>query len=730
MNPQDARTNADRLRVRNDYLAVLRQQEANLQKTANAMTIMAQTGQPPIPPTDTRSMSEKLVDIERLKPMFRKQLMSLMDGKEVERVMGELDNVELQSAIMIFGEIYNELKGKYPLGVPAPIFIDFLRRFLKDYNKSLGFLPKSKEERDALTDADAIAGTQRYLRFQQAETDREMADTGLARELRNQENRDIIAENQSQEKYYQAFNTASPEEIYATAQNITGKTTPSPRALALAKRVLGFDKLTPNEIFKYTNPSQGELISYLEYDYFRNYGGRFSKVEKVYLGRRTMQELENDFSKIRGGENIWGGEELVENVEQEFINPTAQNINLTDEPPVTYNEMLDAMETLGANPTTAQIASAIRRARGRPRIYPTEADAKAAKAEKQRVKRRETQLFSSSGKAKYKKNILAYSGAAEFQGLSAVALPEKIDAPSRMEVKMEVPDYMTMSYSDFNRLDDDIKVDLMGRFTSTNLFETLDQSNKTSIYNAIKYYDNPTDVMGRDEAIELLEDVFQAIRQTDIRNIIGYGLVSNARSAATGAAKHTKKLIVGRGLPEALFSSAYEKGKKDFSEKIDKSNSSLPETKSYVPFGKYVLNHRRLADNKLMVRTIKGGAVTGIPTLAISPVLGGIIKKMVGGALPSYNEMSKLSEEEQNTLYKIFKISEVDNVDMLPAPNKTKEEEEFNRFQILKGQILAGNDSKELIKEFKVMLLKFIHNGKVPRGQGMEIVCDLMALGH
>jgi len=67
---------------------------------------------------------------------------------------------------------------------------------------------------------------------------------------------------------------------------------------------------------------------------------------------------------------------------------------------------------------------------------------------------------------------------------------------------------------------------------------------------------------------------------------------------------------------------------------------------------------------------------------------------------------------------------------MLPAPNKTKEEEEFNRFQILKGQILAGNDSKELIKEFKVMLLKFIHNGKVPRGQGMEIVCDLMALGH
>jgi hypothetical protein len=54
----------------------------------------------------------------------------------------------------------------------------------------------------------------------------------------------------------------------------------------------------------------------------------------------------------------------------------------------------------------------------------------------------------------------------------------------------------------------------------------------------------------------------------------------------------------------------------------------------------------------------------------------------------------------------------------------------MNRFQILKGQITSGNDNTELIKEFKVMLLKFIHNGKVPKGQGMEIIFDLMAMGH
>jgi hypothetical protein len=103
---------------------------------------------------------------------------------------------------------------------------------------------------------------------------------------------------------------------------------------------------------------------------------------------------------------------------------------------------------------------------------------------------------------------------------------------------------------------------------------------------------------------------------------------------------------------------------------------------------------------------------------------------MMGGALPSYDEMSSLTEDDKNTLYKVFKLSQIDKADLLPSPDKTKEEQEMNRFQILKGQIQAGNDSAELIKEFKCLLMKFISGGKIPRGQGMDIICDLLALGY
>jgi hypothetical protein len=51
------------------------------------------------------------------------------------------------------------------------------------------------------------------------------------------------------------------------------------------------------------------------------------------------------------------------------------------------------------------------------------------------------------------------------------------------------------------------------------------------------------------------------------------------------------------------------------------------------------------------------------------------------------------------------------------------------RFEILKGQILAGNDSKELVKEFKVAMLKFVKEGRIPKREANEILYELMALG-
>ena len=54
----------------------------------------------------------------------------------------------------------------------------------------------------------------------------------------------------------------------------------------------------------------------------------------------------------------------------------------------------------------------------------------------------------------------------------------------------------------------------------------------------------------------------------------------------------------------------------------------------------------------------------------------------------------------------------------------------MNKFEILKGEILAGNDNKEMVKNFKIMLLRFMNSGKIPRRQGQEILTDLVSMGY
>jgi hypothetical protein len=205
---------------------------------------------------------------------------------------------------------------------------------------------------------------------------------------------------------------------------------------------------------------------------------------------------------------------------------------------------------------------------------------------------------------------------------------------------------------------------------------------------------------------------------SQIKTVTGMGLSKAKRRS------RAQSIVYGGSLTRSQ-----SKPKRTFTEKIDFSEG-FPADKSYVPFGRYVVHKHKLSGGILQVRTIKGGAIPKLPTLGISPSLGGIIKKMMGGALPSYDEMSSLTEDDKNTLYKVFKLSQIDKADLLPSPDKTKEEQEMNRFQILKGQIQAGNDSAELIKEFKCLLMKFISGGKIPRGQGMDIICDLLALGY
>jgi hypothetical protein len=61
----------------------------------------------------------------------------------------------------------------------------------------------------------------------------------------------------------------------------------------------------------------------------------------------------------------------------------------------------------------------------------------------------------------------------------------------------------------------------------------------------------------------------------------------------------------------------------------------------------------------------------------------------------------------------------------VPTPNKDEDEKLQNRFEILRGQIFAGNDNKQMIDEFKKLILDMADKKLLPRRQVSDILIDI-----
>ena len=150
----------------------------------------------------------------------------------------------------------------------------------------------------------------------------------------------------------------------------------------------------------------------------------------------------------------------------------------------------------------------------------------------------------------------------------------------------------------------------------------------------------------------------------------------------------------------------------------------------FISFGKHFINNNKLQDGIISLRHKSGAGLPNLPSRKVSPNLSSIIKTIVGGGMPSYNDVDKLSDEEKNYLHQISKKSDLTQMLAIPSPSKDKMEKDFNQFEIMKGELMAGNDSKDLIKKFKVLLLKLVNTGQLPKQQVQEIMTELLEMGY
>lgn len=729
MNPVNVRTPTQQMKVREAYLANLELEQKNLKKTEDAIKSLKLTGQVALAPQDTRSLNEKLMDIEKLKISLRRELSDITDGSNVSAIINALSDQELQGLSLVSGDVIPIMKKTYLRGVPAPIFIEYIRRYLKDYSTNLGLasgnqnavVSELKLTRDMLQRTmpsppildELIATIQSAPPSAEKETAMQAA-VALARALPKMD--DIAA----------AQSSLSQVELSNLSKLITDalETVPSgAQVQKLTKDIInvlrGGSEKASSDILKKT--IQTIKIQQDELDQLQSISEAIKQeqAESLIPQVEGLQVPESEVFKIArligskmknvqvptGGVKVtrYGKEVPEVRVERQLvpkrtITQEAQNIARQ----ILQLEMMSADEIAATKFTKSALIGfwdyITKRDMGNELTEQEQADFKAMS------KGQLTQLIIDmkfgNDPTKEMEAVIRRAGAQMQPPLKRDIIQKAIfDAQNKA----------LMSENEFETLSEDEQLQYMARLDLMGLFD-----GDLELKRLFEAFRDQVGLAGLGKMP--LTDIGRMY--TKIKTVTGMGLSKAKRRS------RAQSIVYGGSLTRSQ-----SKPKRTFTEKIDFSEG-FPADKSYVPFGRYVVHKHKLSGGILQVRTIKGGAIPKLPTLGISPSLGGIIKKMMGGALPSYDEMSSLTEDDKNTLYKVFKLSQIDKADLLPSPDKTKEEQEMNRFQILKGQIQAGNDSAELIKEFKCLLMKFISGGKIPRGQGMDIICDLLALGY
>lgn len=241
--------------------------------------------------------------------------------------------------------------------------------------------------------------------------------------------------------------------------------------------------------------------------------------------------------------------------------------------------------------------------------------------------------------------------------------------------------------------------------------------------NSIEYPKNFT--WGKTTKNQLSEEIKQQVRET-----IAQQQGEKAPAEVGTGLKKKKRIVMGKGLsmpePKQATPTPFRSRANRLEHLIDKP---MEKPKPYTPLGKYVIHKHKLQDGILQIKTAKGGTVGHFPTEAISSELSRVLRKIVGGSMVDFDEINELKDGDKSYLNKIVKTAHLSDKISVPKPDYGREKIELNRFQILKGEIGAGNDNKEMIREFKVLLMKFVNQGRVPRRQAHEILVDLAAQG-
>jgi len=197
-----------------------------------------------------------------------------------------------------------------------------------------------------------------------------------------------------------------------------------------------------------------------------------------------------------------------------------------------------------------------------------------------------------------------------------------------------------------------------------------------------------------------LRDLFRAKFGRGITK--GAGVMNNYRYLGNGVNPQPRpRVILGRGI-------------------------AVKETPSYKQFGKYAIHIPQLEQQDMLNVKYKSlGQIPKFKPMAVSDIFRDFMLDLLETGKPNVRVYHQVSPQERKVFEEMSIGAGVWNGLGLKRTTISTDEEENKRFELLKGEYLAGNNNPKVISELRRLVVKMMGDGRIRKSQGLELLMEL-----
>ena len=156
--------------------------------------------------------------------------------------------------------------------------------------------------------------------------------------------------------------------------------------------------------------------------------------------------------------------------------------------------------------------------------------------------------------------------------------------------------------------------------------------------------------------------------------------------------------------------------------------NKLDPMSEFIPFGKYLLSLKQLQKNTFMLRTKSRNPVLSFRTITLTRKTKNIVQKLLQDIDVTFEEIDALDEIKKKDIDTIVSITNINTRLKVLNTKRSQLDKKLNKINVLRGSIIAGSDSTELLEDLRRQLIELNGEGYISKKETSDILLEMLKL--